>query len=67
MTDFWTTVLDFAQVTTTRVGIQLLKDFGQVQASQKTDGSLVTKADKWADREIQDAIASTFPNHGILS
>ena len=50
MTDFWTTVLDFAQVTTTRVGIQLLKDFGQVQASQKTDGSLVTKADKWADQ-----------------
>lgn len=67
MTDFWTTVLDFAQATTTRVGSQLLKDFGQVQASQKTDGSLVTKADKWADQEIQDAIASTFPNHGILS
>ena len=67
MTDFWTTILDFAQATTTRVGTQLLKDFGQVQASQKTDGSLVTQADKWADLEIQDAIASTFKNHGILS
>jgi myo-inositol-1(or 4)-monophosphatase len=67
MTDFWTTVLDFAQATTATVGTQLLQDFGQVQADQKADGSLVTQADKWADQEIRDAIASTFPNHGILS
>ncbi|WP_250122992.1 inositol monophosphatase family protein [Chroococcidiopsis sp. CCMEE 29] len=67
MTDFWTTVLDFAQDTTARVGTQLLKDFGHVQAAQKPDGSLVTQADKWADREIQDAIASTFDGYGILS
>jgi myo-inositol-1(or 4)-monophosphatase len=67
MTDFWTTILDFASSTTARVGTQLMKDFGQVQASQKADGSLVTQADKWADREIEDAIASTFPSHGILS
>lgn len=67
MTDFWTTVLDFAQATTARVGTQLLQDFGQVQASQKADGSLVTQADKWADQEIQDAIASTFDGYGILS
>ncbi len=67
MTDFWTTVLDFAQATTARVGTQLLQDFGQVQASQKADGSLVTQADKWADQEIQDAIASTFSGYGILS
>jgi myo-inositol-1(or 4)-monophosphatase len=44
-----------------------LKDFGQVQASQKSDGSLVTQADRWADQEIQDAIASTFNGYGILS
>lgn len=67
MTEFWTTLLDFASSTTARVGTQLLKDFGQVQASQKADGTLVTQADKWADREIQNAIASTFPSHGILS
>lgn len=67
MTDFWTTVLDFAASTTARVGTQLMKDFGQVQASQKADGSLVTQADKWADLEIQDAIASTFDGFGILS
>ena len=67
ITDFWTTILDFADSTTARVGTQLVKDFGQVQASQKIDGSLVTQADKWADREIQDAIASTFKGYGILS
>lgn len=67
MTDFWTAILDFAHSTTTRVGNQLLNDFGQVQASQKADGTLVTQADKWADREIQDAIASTFDGYGILS
>lgn len=67
MTDLWTTVLDFASSTTARVGTQLMKDFGQVQASQKADGSLVTQADKWADQEIRDAIASTFPSYGILS
>jgi myo-inositol-1(or 4)-monophosphatase len=67
MNDFWTTVVDFAQTTTNRVGKQLMQDFGQVQASQKADGSLVTQADKWADQEIRDAIASTFSGYGILS
>ncbi|MBW4634223.1 MAG: inositol monophosphatase family protein [Iphinoe sp. HA4291-MV1] len=67
MTEFWTTILDFAQTTTTRVGNQLMQDFGQVQALQKADGSLVTQADKWADREIRDAIASNFAGYGILS
>ncbi|MHC5721176.1 MAG: inositol monophosphatase family protein, partial [Nostoc sp.] len=67
MNDFWTTILDFAQTTTTRVGKQLMQDFGQVQASQKADGSLVTQADKWADQEIRDAIASNFSGYGILS
>ncbi|OWY66630.1 inositol monophosphatase [cyanobacterium TDX16] len=67
MTDFWTTILDFAATTSQRVGAQLMQDFGQVQASQKADGSLVTQADKWADREIQDAIASNFNGYGILS
>lgn len=67
MTDFWTAILDFSTSTATKVGNQLLQDFGQVQASQKADGSLVTQADKWADREIQDAIASTFEGYGILT
>ena len=67
MDNFWTAILDFAHTTTTRVGEQLLRDFGQVQATHKSDGSLVTQADKWADREIQDAIASNFNGYGILS
>jgi myo-inositol-1(or 4)-monophosphatase len=67
MTDLWRDVLSFAQTTTARVGTQLLQDFGQVQASQKDDGTLVTKSDKWADETIRDAIASHFPSHGILS
>ena len=67
MTDFWTTVLEFAQTTTTRVGKQLMQDFGQVQPSLKADGSLVTQADKWADQEIRDAIASNFAGYGILT
>lgn len=67
MTDFWTTILEFAQTTTTRVGKQLMQDFGHVQALQKADGSLVTQSDKWADQEIRDAIASTFAGYGILS
>ena len=67
MSDFWTTILDFAQITTTRVGKQLMQDFGQVQADQKADGSLVTQADKWADQEIRDAIASNFSGYGILT
>ncbi len=67
MTEFWTTILEFAQTTTLRVGKQLMQDFGRVQASQKADGSLVTQADQWADLEIRDAIASTFSGYGILS
>ncbi|MDJ0618501.1 MAG: inositol monophosphatase family protein [Calothrix sp. MO_192.B10] len=67
MTDFWTTVLEFSQTTATRVGKQLMQDFGQVQATRKADGSLVTRADKWADREIRDAITANFPSYGILT
>ncbi len=67
MTELWTTVLEFAQTTTARVGKQLMEDFGQVQASHKADGSLVTRADKWADQELRNAIASTFPGYGILT
>src|SRR4028119_2192384 len=67
MNEFWTGILNFATDTANRVGTQLMDDFGQVQASQKDDGSLVTQADKWADETIRDAIASHFPTHGILS
>ena len=67
MNDFWPEVLKFAQETTERIGSQLLGDFGKLQAVRKEDGTLVTKADRWADREIRQAIASCFPDHGVLT
>ncbi|NJN08455.1 MAG: inositol monophosphatase [Richelia sp. RM2_1_2] len=67
MNDFWNNILEFSQSITTRIGKQLMQDFGRVQADSKADGSLVTKADKWADNQIRDAISTQFPNHGILS
>jgi len=67
MTDFWNQVLNFAQTTTHQVGKQQLKDFGQVQAAEKMDGSLVTQADRWSDEVLRGAIAQTFPDHGVLS
>lgn len=65
--DFWETVLTFCDTTTTQVGAKLIQDFGQVQATEKADGSLVTRADQWADEALRDAIAHAFPDHGVLS
>ncbi|MBD2462210.1 inositol monophosphatase [Oscillatoria sp. FACHB-1407] len=67
MADFWTDILTFAETTTHRVGAQLLQDFGQATASEKADGSLVTQSDQWADEELRGAIATAFPEHGVLS
>ncbi|WP_413163396.1 inositol monophosphatase family protein [Capilliphycus salinus ALCB114379] len=67
MTNFWETVLNFAQTTTTEVGQQLMINWGSVQASEKSDGSLVTQSDHWADQEIRTRIGRTFGDHGILS
>ncbi|HEY9847387.1 MAG TPA: inositol monophosphatase family protein, partial [Candidatus Caenarcaniphilales bacterium] len=67
MTSFWVTILEFAQTITLQVGERLLSDFGQVQAAEKADGSLVTHADQWADQQLRRAIAGTFPDHGVLS
>ena len=65
--EFWDRVLDFCIQTTAKVSDRLLQDFGQIQANQKEDGSLVTQADKWSDEEIRKAIANTFSDHGVLS
>jgi myo-inositol-1(or 4)-monophosphatase len=67
MTEFWTEVLEFARTTTERIGSKLVEDFGKLQAIRKEDGTLVTKADRWSDRQIREAIASTFPEHGLLT
>ncbi len=65
--DFWPTVLDFADRTTTEVGRRLLESFGTASATEKADGSLVTECDRWADGVLREAIAQAFPDHGILS
>ena len=44
-----------------------IKDFGNISASNKADGSLVTSCDLWSDKTIVDGIASIAPNEGILS
>lgn len=67
MTNFGETVLNFAQTTTARLSTKLVQDFGQLQPSLKTDGSLITTDDKWADDEIRNAIYDTFPSHDVLS
>jgi myo-inositol-1(or 4)-monophosphatase len=67
MQNFWTHILAFAQDMTAEVGTRLLQDYGRVQATEKNDGSLVTDSDQWADREIRQAIARQFPEHGVLS
>ena len=65
--DFWDKGTHFAWQVTDEVGARLMGAFGNATAEEKADGSLVTKYDKWADRELCDRIAKTFPEHGILS
>ncbi len=67
MNDFWDRVLDFCLQTTQTIGDRLNADFGNIQANQKEDGSLITKADKWSDEEIRKAISVAFPTHGVLT
>ncbi len=67
MKEFWDRVLQFCQETSEFVGDRLITSAGKIQAEQKTDGSLVTQADKWSDRAIREAIAKHFPSHGVLT
>jgi len=44
-----------------------LKDFGNISASNKSDGSLITSCDLWSDKTIVDGLAKIAPNEGVLS
>ena len=44
-----------------------IKDFGNISASNKADGSLITSCDLWSDNTIVDALAKIAPNEGVLS
>ncbi len=67
MADFWADIRSFCENTTETIGSQLLKDFGQLSATHKSDGTLVTQGDKWADLQIRKAILYQFPDHGVLT
>lgn len=67
METFWTQVLTFSEAITAEVGAVLLDAFGQAQAEEKSDGSLVTRFDQWSDERLRAAIQTTFPDHGVLS
>jgi len=44
-----------------------LRDFGNISASNKADGSLITSCDLWSDKTIVDGLASITPDEGVLS
>tara|TARA_Y100001970_G_scaffold154268_1_gene188936 strand:- start:41844 stop:42716 length:873 start_codon:yes stop_codon:yes gene_type:complete len=44
-----------------------LKDFGNIGASNKADGSLITSCDLWSDETIVNGLSKIAPNEGILS
>jgi len=44
-----------------------IKDFGNISASNKADGSLITTCDLWSDKTIVDGLASIAPGEGVLS
>ena len=44
-----------------------IKDFGNISASNKADGSLVTRCDLWSDKTIVDGLAAIAPGEGVLS
>ena len=44
-----------------------LKDFGNISASNKSDGSLITNCDLWSDKTIVEGLASIAPGEGVLS
>ncbi|MEO0949373.1 MAG: inositol monophosphatase family protein [Cyanobacteria bacterium J06641_5] len=66
-TEFWDDILAFSKDMTAAIGEHLLAKYGQVEATRKEDGSLVTEADKWADNYARAAIAKRFPDHGAVT
>ena len=67
MQKFWTSVVTFSHTVTQQVGERLLTECGTAPATTKADGSLVTTSDQWADQFLRKAIATAFPDHGVLS
>lgn len=68
----WNDTLKIVEQIAQVVGEQLLTNFQQIgpqnrTASAKTDGSLVTQSDRWADQTITQMLLDKFPGYGLLS
>ena len=59
--------LDFARELAHETGQFLKGTFGQIEASKKKDGTLVTESDLESDRRLSQAILSRYPDHTIIS
>ena len=44
-----------------------LQDFGNITASNKSDGSLITSCDLWCDQTIVKGLSEITPKEGVLS
>jgi len=60
-------LLSFARELGREAGRQLLDWRGRAAASVKSDGSLVTEADRAVDLFLRQQIRERYPDHGILS
>ncbi|HEY3343070.1 MAG TPA: inositol monophosphatase family protein [Anaerolineae bacterium] len=60
-------VLDFARELAHQTGERLKFASGQLIASTKKDGTLVTASDIEADQHLGDSINARYPDHGVLS
>jgi len=49
------------------VSYRQLQDFGNISASNKSDGSLITSCDLWSDKTIVEGLSRIAPNEGVLS
>jgi myo-inositol-1(or 4)-monophosphatase len=65
--DFWQQVQTLSHKISKEVGDRLLIDFGSATAETKSDGSLVTQSDRWADNFVKQALLKAFPDHAVLS
>ncbi len=65
--EFWQTVCQTCEQVSTVVAPRLLAWAGQSLTERKADGSLVTRADLWADQKICDLLQRVFPDHAYLT
>ncbi|XFA72302.1 inositol monophosphatase family protein [Thermosynechococcaceae cyanobacterium Okahandja] len=65
--EFWREVLHTCVQVNTIVAPRLLEWAGQSLTERKADGSLVTRADLWADQKITELLQRAFPTHACLT